>query len=62
MSIPTADASDAGADVWDVGELEQTLDRAVLAIRPVQNWENHVEVQPGYDGFGWLGATLRVRA
>ena len=39
----------AGADVRDVGELEQTLDRAVLAVRAVQHREDHVEVEAGDD-------------
>src|SRR6202008_980544 len=31
------------ADVWHAGELEQTLDGAVLAVRSVQNGENDVD-------------------
>jgi hypothetical protein len=33
----------AGADVRDVGDLEQPLDRAVLSVWPVQRDEHHVE-------------------
>ena len=35
----------AGADVGDVGQLEQPLDRAVLAVGAVQHREDDVEVQ-----------------
>ena len=37
--MPSADASNAGADVGNIGELEQPLDGAVLAVRPVQHRE-----------------------
>ena len=33
-----------GPDVADVGELEETLDRAVLAERPVQQGEDDVDL------------------
>ena len=39
----------AGADVRHVGELEQPLDRAVLAVGSVQDREDHVEVEAGHD-------------
>ena len=39
----------AGADVGHVRELEQPLNRAVLAVRSVQNREDHVEIQSGDD-------------
>ena len=39
----------AGADVGHVRELEQSLNRAVLAVRSVQNREDDVEVQSGDD-------------
>ena len=35
----------AGADVWNVGEFEKTLDRAILAVRSVQHREDHIKVQ-----------------
>ena len=39
----------AGADVGHVRELEQSLNRAVLAVRSVQNREDGVEIQSGDD-------------
>ena len=35
----------AGADVGHVGQLEQALHRAVLAVRPVQHREDHVDAR-----------------
>ena len=35
----------SGADVGDAGQLEQALDGAVLAERPVQDWDHHVDVR-----------------
>jgi hypothetical protein len=35
---------DTGADVRDVGELEQSLHRSVLAERAVQDREHHVHL------------------
>ena len=35
---------DAGPDVGHVGQLEQALQRAVLAERPVQQREDHVDL------------------
>ena len=37
----------AGADVPDAGQLEQALDGAVLAERPVQQREDHVDLAEG---------------
>ena len=43
LSMPTAEPSTPGADVRDVGQLEQPLHRAVLAVRAVQHREDDVE-------------------
>ena len=53
LSMPTADPRTPAADVGDVGELEQPLHGAVLAVRPVQNREDDVEAGAG-DGGGGL--------
>ena len=50
---------DAGADVRHVGELEQALNRAVLAVWPVQDGEDDVEMQTGDRRLGRLGRRLR---
>ena len=42
----------AGADVRHVGQLEQPLDRAVLAVRSVQHRKDDVEVEAGDDAPG----------
>ena len=42
--MPTAEASTPGADVADAGHLQQPLDGAVLAPRPVQQREDHVDL------------------
>ena len=59
LSIPTADASDARADIGDVGELEQPLNRAVFAVGPVQHGKNHVERQAGDRRRRHVGAARR---
>ncbi len=47
LSIIAADAEHARPDVAHVGELEQALDRAVLAERPVQQREDDVDLAEG---------------
>ena len=41
---PDGRGQDAGAHVGDVGQLEETLERAVLAVRPVDEREHDVQV------------------
>jgi hypothetical protein len=41
----------ARADVGYVGELEQTLNGAVFAVRTVQDRKDHVDVEPGHERF-----------
>ena len=43
--MPTAEAEHAGADIRDVGELEQALNRPVLAVRAVQDGKHDVEAE-----------------
>ena len=43
LSMQSAEASDAGADVGDAGELEQALHGAVLAERAVQDRQHDVD-------------------
>ena len=54
-----------GADVGHTGEFEQTLDRAVLAVRTVQYRENHVDGGQDVTGAGrqrhQLAAAPRIR-
>ena len=47
LSIITAEAVTPGPDVADVGEVEQALDRAVLAERAVQEREDDVDLAEG---------------
>ena len=44
LSMPTADASTPAPDVAHVGQLEQALQRAVLAERAVQQREDDVDL------------------
>ncbi len=46
LSMPTADASTPRTDVGDVGEFQQPLNRAVLAVGAVEHGEDDVEAQP----------------
>ena len=46
----------AGADIRHVGKLQQTLNRAVFAVRSVQDREDHVEIQPGDDRLAFFVA------
>ena len=43
LSMPAALAQHAGTDVGHAGELEQSLDGAVLAVRAVQDGEDDVD-------------------
>jgi hypothetical protein len=52
---------DARAHIGNVGELEQALHRAVLAVRSVQHREDDVETHAG-DRRGRQVAVLRPRA
>ena len=44
--MPTAEPSTPEPDVRQVGQLEQALDRAVLAVRAVQQREHDVDAEP----------------
>ena len=56
--MPIADAATPAPTYGHVRELEQPLDRAVLAVRAVQDGEDHVDVQAGHERFGGLRALL----
>ena len=45
LSMPTAEPSTPDADVRQVGQLEQALHRAVLAVRAVQQREHDVDAE-----------------
>ena len=47
LSMPTAEARTPQPTYGDVGQLEQPLNRAVLAVRSVQHRKDHVEAQSG---------------
>ena len=55
-------AEDAGADVGDVGELEEALDGAVLAEGAVEDGEDDVDVLAEGSGLGEGGGLVQVGA
>ena len=62
---PRGAGKHTGADVGDAGEFEQSLDRAVLAVRTVQDGEHHVDGRQDLTGTGGkchqLAAAPRIR-
>ena len=55
-------AEHAGADVGHVGELQQPLHGAVLAVRAVEHREDHVDAEPLTAAVGSTGSSASVGA